>query len=238
MVFNRHEIGLPGNLLLPNGSIEFVSYFKLLGVVLDSKLTFSEHVSSICKKVNSKSFLLSRNTKIFSCSFRCILFKLFILPNFDFCSSVFSVVNKTEIKRLESCFNRSLRQLIKAPVDRHNLRNFSYLLSPFKIVPLRIRLFQRYALLVFRVFSRSNIKSICDRIKRCDRSLRNPFLQPDFLSSYGESSFSNVATKLLNKFVYSFIQRPSPIARSSENELKRLLNSNIFYYFDNFKDIF
>ena len=239
MVVNRHEVGLPENIILGDNKIEFVRKFKLLGVVVDSRLMFSDHVGAVCKRVNYTSFLFCRNTKFFSFKFKTVLFKLFIFSNFDYCSSVFSLVSKSEMKRLESCFNRSLRQLLRISVDRINLSNSVFQLAPLRIVPLRIRFFQRYSMLVYRVFSRGNVKSILTRVKKCARSLRFPFIQPEFSSKYGETSFSNVAARLLNKFIYSFIGRPTSSASCPSDILFRnLINNNFLFYFEYFKDIF
>ena len=117
MAINRHEVGLPENIILGDNKIEFVRKFKLLGVVVDSRLMFSDHMSDVCKRVNYSSFLLK--TKFFSFKFKTILFKLFIFSNFDYCSSIF--VSKSEMSRLESCFNRSIRQFLRISVDRINL---------------------------------------------------------------------------------------------------------------------
>jgi hypothetical protein len=43
-----------------NDNIGFVTEIKVLGVIIDNKLKFSSHISSICKKVNAKTFCLSR----------------------------------------------------------------------------------------------------------------------------------------------------------------------------------
>ena len=70
----------PSNIFLniDNHYIEFVAETKILGVILDIKLNFEKQIISIIKKANSKSFMFSRNIRMFRSSFTTILFKLFI----------------------------------------------------------------------------------------------------------------------------------------------------------------
>ena len=57
----------PTNILInvDNHNIEFVPETKILGVTLDYKLKFDQHVNNILKKVNAKTLLISRNSKMF-----------------------------------------------------------------------------------------------------------------------------------------------------------------------------
>ena len=79
--------------------VDFVNETRILGAIIDSKLNFSSHVDTIVTKVNSRSFILFRNLKMFLAKFRTYLFKLFIVPNFEYCSSLFFVLNCKSIKK-------------------------------------------------------------------------------------------------------------------------------------------
>ena len=60
--------------------VEVVNSFNLLGVLLDNNLKFKDHVSKIKKTVNFK--FISQTVKI-------QFFKLFKMPNFDYCASLY-----------------------------------------------------------------------------------------------------------------------------------------------------
>ena len=45
--------------------IEFVKETKLLGVIIDNNLKFSSHINLLCKKANSKAFLIKKNLFFF-----------------------------------------------------------------------------------------------------------------------------------------------------------------------------
>jgi hypothetical protein len=93
--------------------IDFVKETKLLGAIIDNKLNFDSHTDTIIKKVNSRTFILSRNLKMFTSKFRTSLFKLFIVPNFEYCSSLFFVLNSIQLKKkLEYCFAKSAKRIL------------------------------------------------------------------------------------------------------------------------------
>ena len=62
------------------------------------------------KKVNRRTFILSRSIKNFPSKFRTSHIKLFIFPNFEYCSSLFYVLNSNSLKnKLENCFAKSAK---------------------------------------------------------------------------------------------------------------------------------
>ena len=70
--FSSHDrtnpLVYPSNIFIEheNHFIEFVPDTKILGVTLDNKLKFDKHISNVITKLNSKTFILSRNLKMFS----------------------------------------------------------------------------------------------------------------------------------------------------------------------------
>ena len=79
--------------------IAIVDKYKLLGVVLDNKLGFSNNVAEIATKVKKKIhcikrlFYLSTNVKL-------QFFKTFLLPNFDYCLTLTIYYSKRALQKL------------------------------------------------------------------------------------------------------------------------------------------
>ena len=59
---------------------------ELFGVTIDKDLTFKQHVSSICKKVNNEFSVMTRFGKLMSTATMLRLYKAFILPHFYYFS--------------------------------------------------------------------------------------------------------------------------------------------------------
>lgn len=66
--------------------IECMNSQKLLGVVLDNEINFSEHVKLMCAKANSnKSGVLTRMRKLVLEKTKLRLFKSLVLPGSNYC---------------------------------------------------------------------------------------------------------------------------------------------------------
>ncbi len=68
--------------------MHFVKEARLLSVIIDTGLGFKPHIDTVCKKVNIKTHLLSRSG-LFPKDFELTFFKLFIIPHFDYCFTIF-----------------------------------------------------------------------------------------------------------------------------------------------------
>ena len=76
----EHLLVKVGDVLIWESSKE-----KLPGVTIDKNLTFTEHVSTICKKAGRKVTALSRLVNIMPFFKRKILLKTFIESQFSYC---------------------------------------------------------------------------------------------------------------------------------------------------------
>ena len=81
--------------------MEVVNEFKLLGCILDSKLTFNHHFKNLRATSLKKLFAIKR---IFFLSEKIEVqfFKAFLLPRFDYCASLFIYLTKTLITSHEN----------------------------------------------------------------------------------------------------------------------------------------
>ena len=90
--------------------INVVFKFKLLGVVIDSKLSFVDNVEQTCKKV--RAALFSMKSKFFlTLETKQQFFKTSILPHFDYCISLVIYYSKNLRMTLVNLYNFCLRKL-------------------------------------------------------------------------------------------------------------------------------
>ena len=94
--------------------IEQVSVFKYLGVLLDSTLSFSEHIEYVCKKVNMRLSILGRTRKYFSVKTSLMLYKSLVMPYFDYCDTLWDSCSCQLKQKLQILQNRALRIINKA----------------------------------------------------------------------------------------------------------------------------
>ena len=58
---------------------------KVLGVMIDKKLTFETHINKLCKKAGNKLFALSRLSPYMNSNKLRILMRAFVMSQFQYC---------------------------------------------------------------------------------------------------------------------------------------------------------
>ena len=82
---------------------------NLLGITIDNKLSFDEHVSNICTKASQKIHALSRVSKFMSFRQRKTIFQTFILSHFGYCPLVWMLHSRKLNHRINRLHERALR---------------------------------------------------------------------------------------------------------------------------------
>ena len=163
MVITNKRLAIPESFTFNDIIIKCVKEFKLLGVTIDNKLNFETHVSILGRSINSKLFSIK---KIFGLStdVKVQFFKTFILPYFDYCSTLLIYFNKSVIQRLCNKYYLCLYMLLKLDItdftDYNQLND--YLLKKYAIPAFHHRLIQRLSVFSFKML---NISSSPENLK-------------------------------------------------------------------------
>ena len=78
----------------------------------DNKLNFSKHISNICKKINNQFNVMLRFRKLIRREILFKLYKVYILPHFYYCSSVWHFCGERDADKLEALNKRILRFIL------------------------------------------------------------------------------------------------------------------------------
>ena len=92
---------------------------KVLGVTLDDKLKFDEHVSHMCLKASRQINALKRVSRYLDESCRILVFKSFISSNFNYCPVSWMFCGKTNLNKLEKLQERALRLVFRDTTSPH-----------------------------------------------------------------------------------------------------------------------
>ena len=98
-------------LSLNNTELDVVQNYKYLGVVLDTSLTFTNHVKKTIKSVAHKVYILSRVRKYITEVAALSLLKTMVLPFFDYGDLLYESTNQTYLLKLQRLLNRALRNV-------------------------------------------------------------------------------------------------------------------------------
>ena len=77
------------------------SYVTLLGITIDSKLNFKEHINNIVKKAYYKLYALRRLQKFLTLEKTKVLACSVIESQFVYCPLIWMFCSKTDMKRVE-----------------------------------------------------------------------------------------------------------------------------------------
>ena len=158
------------SLILDNEVIECSKSVKLLGVSIDNRLNFNEHISNLCKKVSIKLHALARISKFMSQDKLRLLMKAFIESQFSYCPLVWMFHSRTLNNRINRLHERGLRIVYKD----HNL-SFDELLRKDNSFSIHHRNLQKLATEMYKTYndlSPSLVKSIFP-IRELQYNLRN-----------------------------------------------------------------
>jgi hypothetical protein len=192
----------PKNLTIKvdNHYVDFVTETRVLGVILDSKLNFETHTDTVMKKVNSRTFILSRSIKMFPSKFRTSLFKLFIVPNFEYCSSLFYVLNSNSLKKkLEYCFAKSAKRILNINLFNRTEPEQYKSLKLLNILPLTYRLLYHYLCFIYIILKNPKLElfNIVEK-HSTKRDLRSAFFLPNINKNIKIYSLLVTLLKLVN----------------------------------------
>ena len=120
---------------------------KLLGIKIDNRLTFNEHISSICKKkVSCKLHALARISSFMKQDKSRLIMKAFIESLFSYCPMVWMFHSRTLDNRINELHERALRLVYKD----HN-STFNQLLLHDKSYTIHDRNLQKLAIEMYKV---------------------------------------------------------------------------------------
>lgn len=84
-------------------TLELVSEYKYLGILLDERLTFHNHLDTIKKRISQRLYLLKKIRWIIDYKDALLLFKSSILPYFDLEAYSMSAVTMYDLNPCKNC---------------------------------------------------------------------------------------------------------------------------------------
>ena len=180
--------------------IEIGDSIKILGVTLDSKLSFREHITEQLKKAYSKATALRRIRRFIPIDVMIRLYKAFVLPHLEYCSPLFVGIGKVHSNRIDNANYYILSTLL----GHAKTVPYEQLLKTVGMLNLRDRRNRQSLILLYKCLYCSGPRYICDffNYRRTNYSLRGDGFNltlPKFNLQRKKKSFSYVVSQLSNK---------------------------------------
>jgi len=115
MIFSNKSVLTSKVVQIKGTKLEQVSSTKFLGVFIDHKLTWKEHITYTKNKISKCIGILRKVNKILSKCIKLKLYKTFIQPHLIYCNIVWCAAYVTVLKPLEIIQKRALKIALNVP---------------------------------------------------------------------------------------------------------------------------
>lgn len=102
-----------------NECIERVNHFKYLGVELDDKLNWNEHIKNVINKTSMMAGLLKRITKVCPISYLKTIYNSLFNSHIIYGCIIWACASKTKIKKVQTIQNRAIKNLFHYKRDEN-----------------------------------------------------------------------------------------------------------------------
>ena len=134
------------NIQLDGHPISRVEHTKSLGLNIDDRLSWSNHIKDLCRKISSAIGALRRIRPLISQSTAVQIYNALIQPHFDYCAPVWDGLSSYLCEKLQKLQNRAARVILQANCEI----NSSLLLETFKWDKLSLRRRKQKVIMMFK----------------------------------------------------------------------------------------
>ena len=194
----NHTDAIPEVTMIKDAAVSTQTHVKLLGITIDSKLTFDMHIENLCKKASQQLNILRRFKNMFKAKELNLVFNSFIMANFNYCPIVWHFCGVKSMKRIEMIQERALRLMYDDLTTP-----YTTLLQKHEHVAMHVKQLRTIAIEVFKSLNDLNPPFMKEHfeVKTLHHNLRDNFKlsQPKFNTiKYGRNSFTYYGAHLWN----------------------------------------
>ena len=186
------------NLKIVNINTGNITCEKLVGVEVDNKLNFNEHLDGIIKNISRKVSALSRIFIFMALTKRRFLMNSFFNSQFSYCPLIWMCHSRTVNSKISKTHERCLRI-----VYNDNKSSFKELLETDKSLQIQIKILQILAIEIFKVYR--NISSAI--VRQLFQSRNNDYN----LRQFSQFELPNVKSVFCRTESISFLVQKSGI---------------------------
>ena len=144
----KQHLSTQSSISIAGETIEVVNSHRVLGIVIDSHLSWSEHIAYICKRISQRVFQLSKLKHFLNLNARKLFFHAHIQSLVDYVSTIWDSVSTSTLQPLMRLHKRALKLVL---LKSSTLTPNDY--KTLDILPLNLRLFYNKGLLMHKVMN-------------------------------------------------------------------------------------
>lgn len=211
-ITNKRKINIPLTICVDGALIQVVDSFKLLGVTIDRKLNFMKYACDIRKEINKRTHSIKKLFYLPS-AVKLQFLKTFILPCFDYCSTLQIYFSKATLQKLSNCYNWCIYKLLglnEIVVSNLDFNKLNCKLEDYGLNCFQHRTIIRLRSFTFKLFNYNNapinlknkFKFNIDLNKSYDLRNINQLQTPRVsgFNKHGSNTFAFFFSTFINKF--------------------------------------
>ena len=196
MILSSDEKDKKFQLNINNSTISSDDSITLLGIEIDNKLNFKNHVSTICKKANRQLNAIGRIQNYVGKKEKETIINTFVYSNFMYCPLAWHFCPKSSQNKIEKIKRRCL-QLLTNDYDS----DYKQLLEKTEKPTMEIRRLRTLALEIFKTLNDLNptfMKNIFNFSPHFTHIKHDIFVHPRKIANYGDKSLKSVGPYIWN----------------------------------------
>ena len=194
-----------------NHQIDVVSSVELLGIEIDDKLNFNNHIRTICRRASNQLNALIRLRNFLNFEEKKILINSYFMSNFNYCPLVWMFSSSSSLKKVENLQKRALRFL-------YNDYKTSYddLLKKAGTSSMNVKRLRTLCTEMYKTVNdlNPNFMNEIFTLRQTNRPVREKYKMNMEIPSYNQVSFGRKSLRVLGPKVWN--QLPFHI-KSAEN---------------------
>ena len=132
---------------------------KYLGLMVDHRLKFSEHIDYIKKKVSRRIGAMYRSKNLLPLKYRKMFANALMLPQFDYLDIIWSKANKTKLNELDIIYKKVAKIALDFDIQEKSVLVY----KEMKWLPLHIRRQLHLAAYMYRIINGLSPKNLMEK---------------------------------------------------------------------------
>ena len=133
-----------------NNQIEQVDHHRVLGIIIDQNLSWSDHVDSLYKTLSRRVYQLNKLKKFINFHARKLFVHAYILSSINYCSTLFDSSSNNTLKPIHRLYKRALKAVL---LKSSSLTSTDY--TKLNMLPLKEVLYISKCSLMHKIMSKS-----------------------------------------------------------------------------------
>ena len=198
IILNKGKPNINSSFKIKNASIDSADSVVLLGIHIDNKLKFDEHIGELCKTSSRLLNSLFRLKRYISADARQLAINSFITSNFNYCPLIWNFSTSKSLNKIESIQKRALRF-----ITENNRIDYISLLDNMGQCTMRVKRLRSLCIEIFKTLNGLNPIYMKDIFKKQDSNKSQRLKFNLNVPKYNQVKYGRNSLRVLGPMVWN-----------------------------------